>query len=96
MRYYCNICKNDISEKVYFYSKNRFGRALCREHQRLERIALERSSQVEQQGSMVEQETVKTEEIVDADEVSVNDEVPKSGWKTVSKVAMKMGRGVIK
>ncbi len=33
MGYYCNACKSDISEGEYEYSKNNFGRALCRKHQ---------------------------------------------------------------
>ena len=77
MRYYCNICKKDITDKVYSYSKNRFGRALCREHQELERIAQERSYQLEQQ-----QSSIVEQEIIAADKVNVDDEVPKSGWKT--------------
>jgi very-short-patch-repair endonuclease len=34
MGYYCNICKKPITEKVYYYSKNNFGKALCMEHQK--------------------------------------------------------------
>ena len=33
MPYYCNYCKKTISLKVYNYSKNKFGRALCIRHQ---------------------------------------------------------------
>jgi very-short-patch-repair endonuclease len=34
MRYYCNVCKEDISEKVYQFSKNKYGKALCMAHQK--------------------------------------------------------------
>ena len=34
MRYYCSICKETISERVYRYSMDKFGKALCREHQK--------------------------------------------------------------
>lgn len=34
MRYYCSVCKEDISEKVYNFSKNRYGKALCMVHQK--------------------------------------------------------------
>lgn len=33
MRYYCNICKETISKKVYEYSMKNFGKALCMTHQ---------------------------------------------------------------
>jgi hypothetical protein len=34
MDYYCSICKEAISEQVQQYSMNRFGKALCIEHQK--------------------------------------------------------------
>lgn len=34
MPYYCNICKESISENVYNYSKNKYGKALCMAHQK--------------------------------------------------------------
>jgi very-short-patch-repair endonuclease len=37
MRYYCSNCKETISKKVYEYSKNHFGKALCMNHQRLQK-----------------------------------------------------------
>jgi hypothetical protein len=36
--YYCNICRITITEGEYRYSKDRFGRALCRKHQDAERV----------------------------------------------------------
>ena len=33
MRYYCSVCKKTISENIYKYSMDKFGKALCREHQ---------------------------------------------------------------
>jgi hypothetical protein len=36
MRYYCNICKKDITKAEFLYSIDKFDRALCREHQQLE------------------------------------------------------------
>lgn len=33
-RYYCSVCKETISEKVYRYSMDRFGKALCMNHQK--------------------------------------------------------------
>jgi hypothetical protein len=37
IQYYCNICRATITEGEYRYSKNSFGKALCREHQDAER-----------------------------------------------------------
>ncbi len=34
MRYYCSICKETISEKVYGFSMDKFGKALCMTHQK--------------------------------------------------------------
>ena len=34
MRYYCSECKKTIELKVYGYSKDKFGKALCLEHQK--------------------------------------------------------------
>ncbi|HVP92119.1 MAG TPA: DUF559 domain-containing protein [Acidobacteriota bacterium] len=34
MRYYCSVCKETISERVYRFSMEKFGRALCIDHQK--------------------------------------------------------------
>lgn len=34
MRYYCSVCKETISDKVYEFSKNNYGKALCMAHQK--------------------------------------------------------------
>lgn len=34
MRYYCNICKKDITKDEFLYSIDRFDKPLCREHQK--------------------------------------------------------------
>ena len=34
MNYYCNICKKPISDRVFFYSKKKYGKALCMQHQK--------------------------------------------------------------
>jgi very-short-patch-repair endonuclease len=33
MRYYCNICKETITKREFEYSRDEFGKALCRYHQ---------------------------------------------------------------
>jgi hypothetical protein len=39
MGYYCNECKKTISVEEYHYSMNRFRKALCSDHQRMNRIS---------------------------------------------------------
>ena len=34
MAYYCNECKKTISDDEFFYSMNRYHKALCTDHQR--------------------------------------------------------------
>ena len=34
MGYYCNECKKTISAEEFFYSMNRYHKALCNDHQR--------------------------------------------------------------
>ena len=34
MRYFCNVCKETISDKVYSFSMDKFGKALCMTHQK--------------------------------------------------------------
>jgi hypothetical protein len=34
MGYYCNECKKTISAEEFFYSMNRYNKALCNDHQR--------------------------------------------------------------
>lgn len=99
MGYYCNICKKDITKAEFFYSIDKFDRPLCREHQELERRTQERSFRFERQkGPMMEQEPVETDtkENIDSEEISVDD-AQKSGWKSLGKkVAVTMGKGVVK
>jgi len=40
MQYYCYICKITITEGEYKYSKDVFGKALCRKHQEIERESI--------------------------------------------------------
>jgi len=39
MGYYCNECKKTISGEEFHYSMNRYKKALCRDHQRSNRIS---------------------------------------------------------
>jgi very-short-patch-repair endonuclease len=46
MRYYCNVCRETISEEVYEYSKKHFGRALCMSHQKIAKADASGSSKI--------------------------------------------------
>jgi len=48
MQYYCNICKEPISEEVYDYSKSHFDRPLCMKHQAIAKKAAARLADSEQ------------------------------------------------
>jgi hypothetical protein len=39
MGYYCNECKRTISMEEFFYSMNRYNKALCSDHQHSNRIS---------------------------------------------------------
>jgi hypothetical protein len=60
MRYYCNICKKDITSGEYSYSMDKFGRALCRVHQEEERRNQENPNQFKRKEvKTIEQETIE-------------------------------------
>lgn len=70
MRYYCNICKKDITKGEYFYSMDVFSRALCREHQEVERRNQGRALQSD--GQVVDLSELKSFETT-------------RGWKSIGK-----------
>lgn len=88
MGYYCNICKKTITQGEYQYSMDKFDRALCREHQEIER----------KHNDLTHDFPIKQEEkilIKETQEIP-NEEHPK-GWKSIVKnVAVATGKGIIK
>ncbi len=89
MRYYCNICRKDITKAEFLYSIDKFDRALCREHQQIERDSKRISYQPPQLVPEIVQESVVVEE------PPVEDS--KRGWKSVLKsVAVTTGKGIVK
>jgi len=89
MGYYCNICKEDITRGEFAYSMDTFGRALCREHQELER----RSQKNVSQSEGVEHDA---EVFTNTDE-SDFDKISKIGRKSLGKkLVVKMGKSVVK
>jgi len=68
MRYYCSICKKDITKAEFLYSIDKFDRPLCREHQQMERT-LQQSQiepaidlEVESQTEPLKEETIAEEQ----------------------------------
>ena len=108
MRYYCNICKADITKAECIYSINKFDRPLCRKHQDIERkinsTPVKEEQPIYQEPELVYQETelvyqAPEEEILeeDLDEEIIDEDVPKSRWKSIVKtVAVKSGKGIVK
>ena len=51
MHYFCSVCKKTISDKVYNYSMDNFGRALCLNHQKtVSPQAIQLSNALKRQG----------------------------------------------
>ena len=57
MPYYCNICKEPISEEVYNYCKVHFDRPLCMKHQAIAKRAVARLADSEQKAYSKEPKT---------------------------------------
>jgi hypothetical protein len=36
MNYYCNECKTSITEEEFYYSMNKYKKALCKQHQSID------------------------------------------------------------
>jgi len=89
MRYYCNICRKNITNGEYCFSMDKFGKALCREHQETER-----KNQNEKTSPPIVQENVKP--VVVKEEYIPMDET-KTGWKGfLKKAAVVTGQSIVK
>jgi len=97
--YYCNECKKDITLGIFRYSMDKFGRALCMEHQEVERRTNEISHQFERQDDpILEQEfgDHDPEEIFDSDEDGIESSSKRGSRSRGKKIAGKIGKGVVK
>ena len=89
MRYYCNICKKDITKEEFLYSLDKFDRPLCREHQQVERDRVSNDHETRYQP----EDVIEEQEI----EEEVTTEKSKSGFKSLfKKVAVATGKGIVK
>lgn len=88
MRYYCNICKKDITKEELLYSIGKFDRPLCREHQDLLRKNKEQLTKINPDEFQKDHQELDEELIYEDSE---------SSQKSISKnIALKMGRGIIR
>ena len=95
MRYYCNICKKDITKAEFLYSIDKFDRPLCREHQKLEREKQEPTINQTTNHTYRSPQTESKEEKADGPEEII--EESQSKWKTlVKKAVVVTGKGIAK
>jgi hypothetical protein len=90
MRYYCNICKKDITKAEFLYSIDKFDKPLCREHQKNQRLEYK---------PLPKQEFVEESEVLSAIEKNEEEEVRESKSKIMSKVKrglVTVGKGIVK
>lgn len=61
MKYWCDICKKEITEGIFKYSMDKFGRPLCLYHQKIERqeIFLDNSKKMTDTPSIIDKDTFK-------------------------------------
>jgi hypothetical protein len=89
MSYYCNICRKTITTGEYRFSMDKFGKALCREHQETER-----KNHNEKASPPIVQENVKP--VVVKEDPVPSDET-KTGWKgLIKKAAVISGQSIVK
>jgi len=92
MRYYCNICKNDISKEEFLYSIKFFDKPLCRVHQDAERRKNSNSIQSPQEDTLIISESLEIDDIIDSEEMNED----KDQLKDKKSLLRKIGGGVAK
>ncbi|MBN1215459.1 MAG: hypothetical protein JXA99_08435 [Candidatus Lokiarchaeota archaeon] len=96
MRYYCNICKKDITKGEFLYSIKEFDKPLCREHQdllRKNKIQLTKINPEEIQKEYEDFVELKTNNL---DEELIYKDSKNSQMSLGKNIALKMGRGIIR
>ena len=93
MRYYCNVCKRDITKDEFLYSIKHFDQALCREHQHLERTKIKEEAPSPPPSTQTEQEQrQKNQEIIEQTTAEqTRSEPAEPFWKSSFK---KIGKGI--
>jgi len=79
MPYYCYICKEPISEKIYEYCKINFDRPLCRKHQDIAKLAAARLANSAKTIQKKPEPKTNSSVAVKAPEITVQNSPAKSG-----------------
>ena len=90
MRYYCNICKKDITKSEFLYSLDKFDRPLCREHQQIKREIHEPIPKHELE---VETEETQNQETV---EEEIIEESESRLMSSIKRGLVAAGKGIVK
>lgn len=98
MRYYCNICKKDITKAEFLYSIKYFDKPLCREHQEIERGRRKELTKKGRGRNQREKESTAPEIKNNFQSETKKNELDSEGdWKsTGKKIIKKVGRGILR
>ncbi|MBD3212959.1 MAG: hypothetical protein GF311_10155, partial [Candidatus Lokiarchaeota archaeon] len=98
MRYYCNICKKDITKGEFLYSIEKFDIPLCMEHQdflrkKQAKLVKESKEKLQKEGDEISNLSVEDSEglIDNSAEESLKDDKDSTG----KRIARKIGRGLV-
>jgi hypothetical protein len=99
MRYYCNICKKDITKDEFLYSIDRFDKPLCREHQKtFRRTSPEKPIQQHTEKPVQQIEQPKLEKPQEKSQVVIKKTTTTTSaiGGLLKKVAVATGKGIVK
>ena len=89
MRYYCNICKKDITKEEFLYSIEKFDKPLCRDHQNTFKQTNTQIIEKKIEEPKLEIPQQKTEE-------TINKTTSQRIGGLLKKVAVATGKGIVK
>jgi len=90
MQYYCNICKKTITTNEFYYSLDKFGKPLCREHQNDFRQT--NTEKMEEPLKETRLETPQQINVETTEEISTS----KKLGSLFKKMAVATGKGIVK
>ena len=90
MQYYCNICRKTITTDEFYYSLDKFGKPLCKEHQDLYRQT--NTQKIEEPVKEIPLEPPQQTNTETTEEISTS----KKLGKLIKQVAVATGKGILK
>jgi len=90
MQYYCNICKKTITTDEFYYSLDKFGKPLCREHQ--DSFRQTSTQKIEEHAKETSVEIPQQINVETTEEISTSKKL--GGF--LKKVAVATGKGIVK